>query len=111
MTTSLQDAYDEMKSATVTANELLDDPHRDPDSNESILARQFLRLCERVSLIEARTLERVKSLIPGRSWIVLKDTDTEHVEVENVEYNRCRAKVLEALSSLQPEGVSGEGKV
>lgn len=49
--------FDEKKQATITANEILDVPYADPDRNEAILARQYLRA------IELQTYEENKSML------------------------------------------------
>jgi len=58
------------------ANSVLDDPSRDPDSNASVLARQFLRALEQLAKFESVANKERRINSPGfwayvMTWILV----------------------------------------
>jgi len=54
--------FDEKKQAVITANEILDVPYADPDRNEAILARQYLRSLEALQSQHQQTIELIEGM-------------------------------------------------
>jgi hypothetical protein len=66
----------EREETAVLANFILDVPNKDPDDNESTLARQFLRALEREDQLKARVAE-LENQEPTRKRLIAQRDSAE----------------------------------
>ncbi len=87
----------ELQEAIILANKRLDDASADPDSDLSLLARQFLRSHERVVALEGRSLAYLNTL----RWVCRNHLVESAVLVSELSADCIGQKLLARLEAAE----------